>query len=742
MSAAKITIPVSGMTCAGCQASVQRALERVPGVEDAAVNLLLHSATISFDPQVTSPERLVAAVKETGYEAALPPPARDLVAEETERDRAATSEYHELRLKAGVSLALGLVLMSFDLLGLRAGLGRSAPWLQLGVAALVMTWAGRHFYVRAWNSFRHHNADMNTLIAVGTGAAFLFSALATVTPGWFSRQGVEPHLYFEAVVIILALILLGNALESRAKRQTSAALRSLRALLPERARVLRDGVERELPLAEVREGDLIVVRPGERVPVDGVVEEGSSAVDESMLTGESLPVEKSPGSKVIGGTLNSTGMFRSRATTLGSDSVLMRIVELLRDAQGSRAPLARLADRISAVFVPVVIALAIASFCAWYLLADQPQLVRAFTAAVSVLIIACPCAMGLAVPTAMMVATGRGAQLGLLIKGGEALERAGHVDTIVLDKTGTITEGKPSVTDVVPSAGISERDLLGLVASLEAASEHPLAGAMVDSARARGLSPTAVTDFRALPGRGAEGMVGGKRVAVGNETLLRELGIDPAPLRAEHERLTAAGRTAIFVAVDSSLAGLVAVADPVRASSKQAIAAFRKLGLEVTMLSGDHPRTAEAVGRETGIERVRGGLLPADKVTAIHELRKSGRLVAMVGDGINDAPALAAADLGIAMGHGADVAAQAGDVVVMRTDLLPVADAIRLSRRTSRIMRQNLFWAFIYNVIGIPIAAGVLYPAFGLLLNPMLASAAMAASSVSVVGNALRLRRA
>jgi Cu+-exporting ATPase len=738
---AQLTFPVSGMSCAGCQASVQRALEQAPGVERAAVNLLLHSASVAYDPARTSPEQLIDLVRATGYGAELPVAHPDLGQEEAERERAAVAEFRELRLKALLSLVVGIVMMILSMTAADAGRGPLA-WASLLATIFVMGWAGRHFYVRAWRAFRHHAADMNTLIALGTGAAFLLSAFATVAPGVFVASGLAPELYYEAVIIILALILLGNTLEARAKRQTSAALRALTRLQPDTARVLRGGQEVELPLSAVRPGDTVVVRPGERIPVDGVLLEGRSAVDESMLTGESLPIDKAPGSALIGATLNGTGSFRMRATTVGEASVLARIVQLLRDAQGTRAPLAKLADRISAVFVPVVIALAISTFVVWYLLAGQAPLLRAFTAAVSVLVIACPCAMGLAVPTAMMVATGRGAEQGLLIKGGEALERLGRIDMVVLDKTGTITEGTPAVTDLVTLPGREEADLLSLVGSLEAASEHPLAGAIVALARQRGTRLLTVEDFRAIPGRGATGRVGGVSVAVGNQALLREAGVDPRPLVAAAERLAALGRTPMFVALDGKPAGLVAVADPVRPTSSQAIASFRELGLEVVMLSGDQRSTAEAVARQTGITRVVAELDPGGKLAELARLRAEGRVVAMVGDGINDAPALAAADVGIAMGGGADVAAQAGDVVIMRNDLLPVASAVRLARRTTGVMRQNLFWAFIYNVVGIPVAAGALFPAFGLLLSPVLASGAMALSSVSVVGNSLRLRRA
>ena len=726
-----VTLPVTGMTCAACQARVQRELEKTDGVEDAAVNLLLDSATVRFDPARTSPERLVEAVRATGYGAELPWAAPDLAQEEAERDRQAEAEYRTLRAKSLVSLGLGLLAM----------LAAPPPVVALAMTVFVMLWAGRHFYVRAWQAFRHHAADMNTLIAVGTGAAFVSSVLATLAPGFFTSRGVPADVYYEAVILILALILLGNTLEARARRRTSAALRALTRLQPATARVIRDGAEVELPIAAVSSGDIVVVRPGERIPADGEVTEGASAVDESMLTGESLPVEKVPGSGVFGGTINATGAFRYRATTLGAASALARIVKLLREAQASRAPLQRLADRISAVFVPTVISIAIATFVAWYLLADQAPAVRAFTSAVSVLIIACPCAMGLAVPTAIMVATGRGAELGLLIKGGVALERIRALDTVVLDKTGTVTEGKPAVTDIVALGGSGEDELLALAASLEALSEHPLATAVVAAAKARGLVLRPAEQFRALPGHGARGAVAGRDVAVGNRAMMLEAGLDPAPLDDPAARLAAAGKTPMYVATAGALAGLVAVADPLRPTAREAVAELRAMGLEVILLTGDHRRTADAIAHEAGIERVMAEVLPEGKVAELKRLQAEGRVVGMVGDGINDAPALAQADVGIAMGTGADIAAEAGDVVILRGDLRGVARAIRLSRSTVATMRQNLFWAFIYNVIGIPVAAGVLYPVWGIRLSPVLASAAMALSSVSVVTNSLRLRR-
>jgi Cu+-exporting ATPase len=773
----RVDIPVQGMTCAACQASVQKALQRQPGVVDASVNLMMKNAAVTYDPAVTRPEALVEAIRDTGYEAELPRPEQTAFEEQEARDRANEEEFRNLRRKALASGAVGVLamivsmpLMSSGAQGLPRGpvadpfmrwtmesltppLRSVMPWLYridpavlswslLALTLGVMAWAGRHFYVRAWSGFRHHSADMNTLVAVGTGAAFLYSALATVAPGFFLSRGVAPDVYYEAVVLIIALILTGNTFEARAKSRTSAALRGLVALQPKTARVLREDQEVDVPVEQVKSGDTVTVRPGERIPVDGEVLSGASAVDESMLTGESMPVGKQAGDRVIGGTINRTGAFRYRATTLGSDSVLAQIVRLMRDAQGSRAPIQRLADRISGIFVPMVLSIAIATFVVWYV-ADGSA-VRAFAAAVAVLIIACPCAMGLAVPTAVMVATGKGAELGILIKGGEALQRAGDVTTVVLDKTGTITEGRPAVTDVIPAPG-AHRDadeLLRVVAALESSSEHPLADAVVRHARERNLAFMTPEEFQSVTGQGVVGVVEGSFVAAGNEGLMADYAADPAPLAADAERLTGEGKTPVYVAIDGRLAGLLAVADPLKGTAREAVARLKKMGLAVVLLTGDNRRTAEAVAREAGIDRVVAGVLPEGKVAEVKRLQQEGKVVAMVGDGVNDAPALAQADLGLAIGTGADVAVEASDVTLMRGDPRGIASAVALSRRTMRTMRQNLFWAFIYNVIGIPIAAGVLYPAFGILLSPILASAAMAFSSVSVVANSLRLRRA
>ena len=774
----RVTIPITGMTCAACSSRVQRALETTSGVQAASVNLMLKNAVVHYDPALIRPDQLVERILDTGYEARLASPDLTSVEEQDAQDRAQAAEFQELRLKAGVSAGaavLGMIVsmpvmaaasgvhgahaatpdpfMRWSMQVIDPALRQIMPWLYgvdprvwvmalLGMTAGVMGWAGRHFYTRAWAAFRHHSADMNTLVAVGTGAALLYSIAATFAPDAFIRRGLVPDVYYEAVLFIIALILTGNALEARARRQTSSALRSLASLQPSTARVIRGEQEIDIPVEQVGQGDVVLVRPGERVPVDGEILAGSSAVDESMLTGESIPVEKTSGDEVIGGTINRTGAFRFRATTLGGDSVLARIVKLMRDAQGSRAPIQKLADQISRVFVPVVMSLAVATFVIWFVVSPEAPLVKGFAAAVAVLIIACPCAMGLAVPTALMVATGKGAGEGILIKGGEALQRAQRLTTIVLDKTGTVTEGRPAVTDLVVIDGHDEREVLTLVGSLERSSEHPLAQAIVEHARARGVQLLQAESFASHTGLGATGMVDGVVLLVGNRRLMQDWMIDVAALRVLADDLASRGRTPIYIAVNGKLAGLVGVADPIKASSRAAIGALRRMGLEVVMLTGDNRRTAEAIAVEAGIERVVAEVLPEGKVAEVRRLQGEGKIVGMVGDGVNDAPALAQADVGIAIGTGTDIAAEAADIVLMRGDLTGVGTAIRLSRRTMGTMKQNLFWAFVYNVVGIPVAAGALYPAFQMLLSPILASAAMAFSSVSVVTNSLRLRRA
>jgi P-type Cu+ transporter len=758
------------MTCAACSASVQRSLQRTPGVSTAHVNLMTGTATVDYDPRAVSPDLLVHAIRETGYGAELPSLTQSAEALVNAQNESRTAELADLTRKFAVSFVAAVLAMLFSMvlaermpgsmtdplmrvmMPLTTAIRRAAPWvdrvssvgwryLLLGLTLPVVLWAGRHFYTRAWAAFRHRSADMNTLIAVGTGSAFVFSLVATLAGGWLQARGIEPQVYYETVVWIIALILLGNLLEARAKGRASAAIRRLMELRPATARVIRANVEEEIPLDRLRVGDEVAVRPGEKIPADGVVVAGTSYVDESMLTGEPTPVPKGEGDAVIGATINRNGAFRFRVSHVGGDSVLSRIIRLVQEAQGSKAPIQRLADRIAAVFVPVVIVLAIVTFVVWSVAGPPPSYLHALVAAITVLIIACPCAMGLAVPTAVMAATGRGAELGVLIKGGEALERAGDIDVVVLDKTGTLTEGHPAVRSVRPVEGvIDERRLLQLAASVEQQSEHPLGEAMVREAERRSLPLQQVADFEASTGKGVLGVVDGTRVAVGNATLMGELGVDPSSLREDAEQLSREGQTPVYVSVDGQVAGLIAIADPIKPTSREAVSRLKRLGLDIVMLTGDDTRTASSVARAVGVERVLAEVEPEQKLEEIRRLQSDGRVVAMVGDGLNDGPALAQADVGIAMGAGTDVAMEAGAITLMRPDLVGVAEAIGLSRRTLQIIRQNLFWAFVYNVIGIPIAAGILYPGFGLLLSPALAAAAMAASSVSVVTNSLRLR--
>jgi Cu+-exporting ATPase len=754
------------MTCAACQATVQKALAKAPGVTKAAVNLMTNEATVHYDPAGTDPGRLVAAINDTGYVSRLPAAASSAGSEDEAAEQALAHEYGQLRTKVLVSLALGAVAMivSMPLMsGSHSGhtgdplitwtmrvldppLRAAAPWLYaidatrlldflLVATVFVMAWAGRHFYVGAWKSLRHGAANMNTLIAIGTGAAFIYSVAATFAPHLLTGD-----VYYEAVIIIIALVLLGNAMEARAKRNTTRALRQLARLQPSSARVRRDGAEIDVPIEQVKPGDLVIIRPGERIPVDGVIITGNGAVDESMLTGESLPVDKQAGDRVIGATINTSGSLSVEATSVGASSVLARIVQLMKDAQGSQAPIQRLADRISAVFVPVVVSIAIVTFAAWMLVPDRPSVSAALTAAVAVLIIACPCAMGLAVPTAVMVASGRGAAAGVLIKGGEPLEKLAGVDTVVFDKTGTLTAGRPTVVDTFVVPGHDAEAIRSLVTAVEARSEHPLARAIVASGPA--ASGHHVDRFIAAAGKGVSATVDGHQVIAGTEAFLEESGIDTSPVRDVVNHWTSQARTVVLASVDGRPAAAFAIADTLRPNARAIVASLEGRGLRVVMLSGDRRATAEAIARDAGIDQVIAEVLPEGKVEAIRSLQQGGHKVAMVGDGLNDAPALAQADVGMAMASGTDIAAEAASVTLMRSDLAGVENAIVLARKTMKTMKQNLFWAFIYNVVGIPVAAGVLYPAFGILLSPILASAAMAFSSVSVVSNSLRLRGA
>jgi Cu+-exporting ATPase len=775
----RVDLSVGGMHCGACAARVEKALSRVPGVESANVNFATETATVQCDPSQVSVSGLCTAVEEAGYSAT---PPREMAGAATDEERAVReAEYAALRRKFRVSAALTVPIVVISMAMLEFPFRN---WLLLGLSLPVLFWAGGDIYRSAWAALKHRAADMNTLVALGTGAAFLYSLVATIWPHAFMATGRVPsgraEVYYEAATVIITLVLLGRLLEERAKGQTGEAIRRLIGLQPRTARVIRDGREVDLPVEQVVVGDIVLVRPGEQVPVDGRVVDGASAVDESMLTGEPIPVEKTTGSPVFSGTLNKTGAFTFEATAVGADTALQRIVRMVREAQGSKAPIQRLADRIAGVFVPVVLMIAIATFVLWFDFGPAPRLSHALMTFVAVLIIACPCALGLATPTAILVGTGRGAENGILIKGGEALETAGRVTTVVLDKTGTITEGRPSVTDVVagvghggvnfgleggdlaslrppppsPSPNIGggeaegrgrqyspEDELLRLAASAERGSEHPLGEAMVRAAAERGLVLADATEFDSTPGQGIEATVEGRRVLLGNERWMEGHGVDVSALAVAADQLSGDGKTAMFVAVDGAAAGLIAVADRIKEGSIEAIRELHRLGLELVMLTGDRRRTAEAVARRVAIERVVAEVLPEGKVAEVGRLQAEGKVVAMVGDGVNDAPALAKADVGIAIGSGTDVAIEAGDVTLVREDLAGVAAAIRLSRATMRTIRQNLFFAFVYNVIGIPIAAGLLAAFGGPFLSPMIAGGAMALSSVSVVSNSLRLRR-
>ncbi|TIX22040.1 copper-translocating P-type ATPase, partial [Mesorhizobium sp.] len=622
---------------------------------------------------------------------------------------------------------------------------RTMVWLELALATPVVLWAALPFFHRGWDSIVNRSPNMWTLISLGVGAAYLYSVVATLLPDIFPHQfrghGGAVPVYFEAAAVIVALVFLGQVLELRAREKTGSAIRALLDLAPKTARLIAaDGSESDVPLDAVKAGDRLRIRPGDAVPVDGTVLEGRSSIDESMITGEPLPVEKTEGDALTGGTLNRQGSLIMRAERIGAETTLARIVELVAKAQRSRAPIQGLADRVSFYFVPAVVLVAIAAFIAWAVFGPEPSLIFAIVSAVSVLIIACPCALGLATPMSIMTATGRGAHAGVLIKEAAALERFASVDTLIVDKTGTLTEGRPKLTDVVTANGFSEDELLALAAGIEKGSEHPLAEAIVEGAETRGLKIADAAGFEAVTGKGVSGTVSGKKVALGNAAMMVDLGIDTAPISASAEALQAEGKTAMFVAVEKKLAGIVAVADPVKATTAEAIRALHGRGLRIIMATGDNERTANAIARSLGIDEVRAGLLPEQKAALVEELRAEGKGVAMAGDGVNDAPALASADVGIAMGTGADVAVESAGITLVKGDLTGIVRARTLAQATIRNIRQNLFFAFLYNVLGVPVAAGVLYPLTGTLLSPMLAAAAMSLSSVSVIANALRLR--
>jgi Cu+-exporting ATPase len=820
-----VTLPVTGMTCAACARTIERTLQRVPGVEQASVNFATNRASVQFDPERADVPALVKAVRDVGYdvlelplsgripspESRIPTfvPLDDAGAIEDLQEKARDAEYRVLRRKFIVAASLTVPILAIAMPHLRFP---GVNLVQLVLALPVVAYAGAQFYRGAWMAVRHRNADMNTLIAVGTGAAFLYSLVATLAP--YRHIALSPYrllamlpyrpiaggmpstpaVYYEVTTAIITLVLLGRVLEARARGRTSAAIKRLIGLQPRTARIVRNGAEVDVPVHSVLKGDIVIIRPGERLPVDGDVIEGTSTVDESMLTGESLPVEKGPDAKVFGGTMNQTGTFRFRAARVGKETALQQIIKLVQDAQASRAPVARLADVISFYFTPIVLCVGVLTFMVWFdVLPPGARLTMALVNFVAVLIIACPCAMGLATPTAILVSTGRGAERGILIKGGDVLERAQSITTVVLDKTGTITQGRPEVTDVVSLGDMPEDDLLALAAAAERASEHPLGAAIVRAADRRSLGAggqpdLTVTGFNAFPGRGIVATVappqgrgalslsasdvahadpeqiegptgGGRRLLIGNERLLDEWRVDARVAEEAVRRLTSEARTVMFVVdvsassaisassgLNSRVLGLIGLADTPRAEAAQALRQMKQLGLEIVMLTGDNRATAEAIAREVApngeIDHVIAGVLPDRKAEQIKALQAEGKVVAMVGDGLNDAPALAQADVGIAIGTGTDVAIEASDITLIRADLGGVVEAMRLSRRTLRVIKQNLFWAFVYNVLGIPIAAGALYPLTGWLLSPMLAAGAMSFSSISVLTNSLRLRSA
>jgi len=736
----KITMKLLGMHCASCASSIESMTRSLAGVASSNVNFAIEQIAIDYNPQKTSPEIIQKAIANLGYEAFVP----DLSANAEDADKKARlTELRNLTHKVGLGSVIGTVLV-IGSLPMMTGLNLPfiPDWLhnslfQLCLALPIQIWCGSSFYTGAWKAFKNHTATMDTLIALGTLAAFSYSLTVTFNPSFFISQGLQPEVYYEVSVVVITLILLGKLFENRAKGETSEAIRKLIGLQAKTARVLRDGKESDIPIEDVQINDIVLVRPGEKIPVDGEAIAGNSTVDESMVTGESIPIEKKVGDRVIGATMNKSGSLQIKASHIGKDSVLSQIVQLVKDAQGSKAPIQRLADQVTGWFVPVVISIAIATFIVWFDIMGNITL--ATISAVGVLIIACPCALGLAAPTSIMVGTGKGAENGILIKDAGSLELAHKIQTIVLDKTGTLTEGKPVVTDVF-SINKDDDELLKLVAAIERNSEHPLAEAVVNHAKQKDITIPEVTDFIAIAGSGVQGKVDNSLVQVGTRRWMDELKIDTSEIHQYQDSWETGGKTVVLVAVDNAAIGLIGIADKLKPSSQRAVAALQRMNIEVVMLTGDNQSTAEAIAREAGIKRVFAGVRPDQKVAKIRELQAESKVVAMVGDGINDAPALAQADVGLAIGTGTDVAIAASDITLISGDLQGIVTAIQLSRATISNIQQNLFFAFIYNVAGIPIAAGILYPFFGWLLNPIIAGGAMALSSLSVVTNALRLR--
>ncbi|KKR30186.1 MAG: Copper-transporting P-type ATPase [Candidatus Woesebacteria bacterium GW2011_GWA1_39_8] len=739
MNQTKKTFSIKGMHCASCVMILERSLKKVEGVSGATVNLATEKATVTYDPAIVTDAKLSSAVSNVGYQALV----NEEIKTEDEEQKEKQKELKSLRFKVIVSLILG----GLVLWGGFPGLMKTAPmilqnfWVQLILATPVQFWAGFGFYRATLSALKHRTANMDTLVAIGTTVAYIYSAVVTILPELVTKIGIEPMPYFDTAAVIIGLILLGRYFEAKAKAGTSEAIKKLIGLQAKTARVLRDGKEIDLPINEVIIGDIIRVRPGEKIPVDGIIESGESSIDESMITGESMPVDKVKGDVVVGATMNKTGTFTFKTTKVGGETMLAQIIKLVQEAQGSKAPIQRLADLVSSYFVPVVLMLAFVTFAVWYNWGPAPSLLFALLNTVAVLIIACPCAMGLATPTAIMVGTGKGAEHGILIKDAESLETAHKINTIIFDKTGTLTKGTPEVTDIIPIESIGKDELLKLAGSIEKGSEHSLAEAIVKAAEEKQFVLSKVEKFQAIPGHGVEGIVDGKRVVFGNKRLMDKENISIGTAGDKISEMENSGKTVMMIGIENKLVGLIAVADIIKESAKEGLLALQKLGIEVAMITGDNQRTANAIGHILGINRILAEVLPDQKEAEVRKIQAEGKVVAMVGDGINDAPALAAADVGIAMGSGTDVAIEAADITLINKDLRSVAAAVVLSKKTMRTIRLNLVWAFGYNVILIPVAMGALYPLFGLLLNPIFASVAMATSSVSVVANSLLLKR-
>jgi len=735
---AKKTFSIKGMHCASCVRVLERTLKKVDGIKDANVNLVTEKATVTFDSQKVKDEDLLTAVANVGYQASI---SEELNSEDREK-KEKEKELRNLRNKVAVSLFLGGLI----LWGSFPGLMETAPlilknfFVQLLLAIPVQFWAGLEFYKATIPALRHRTANMDTLVALGTTVAFAYSAFVTIFPQIPKSIGINPVPYFDVATIIIGLILLGRYFEAKAKSQTSEVIKKLIGLAAKTARVLRFGKEEDIPISQVQIGDIIRVRPGEKIPVDGKVIAGESSIDESMVTGESIPVDKTKGDAVIGATLNKTGTFLFKATKVGQDTMLAQIIKLVQEAQGSKAPIQRLADLISSYFVPIVIMLAILTFVIWYIFGQNPALLFALLNTVAVLIVACPCAMGLATPTAIMVGTGKGAEHGILIKDAESLETLHKINTVIFDKTGTVTKGKPSVTDVIAFES-SQKDIIQLAASLEKGSEHSLAEAIVKKGEEEKIEFKTVEKFRAVAGHGVEGILNGKKITFGNRKLMDLKEISLSSIAEKLSELESQGKTAMVLSVEKNPVGIIAVSDIIKESARYGVKALQNMGIEVVMITGDNKRVANAVAKRLGIKRVLAEVLPDQKEKEVRKIQAEGRKVAMVGDGINDAPALAAADIGIAMGNGTDVAIEAADITLINKDLRSVSQAINLSKKTMRTIKLNLFWAFGYNIILIPVAMGVLFPFFHILLNPIFASIAMATSSISVVSNSLLLKR-